>query len=242
MLVTWLFRRLLVLALVLAIPLVGGELAARSLIGDAVASAVRARIGGAPNVSFGARPLLLQLVDGRLADVRIGASGAHLSGLGPLGLSATLHDVHLTHLTSLEGAIGSLTVDARVAPPQVGDMLATAACVGSLPAPLRAALTPAPRIVILPGRIDLLPPAGRAVELRLTPSATGAVVAFALAGLDRGGAPATAGELAALRSQVNCARVLPNLPFGITLRSATAVRGALVLALAGRGASFSALG
>lgn len=235
-------RRVVVLAAVLAVPAVGGELASRALVADAVKSAVQARIGVAPKVEFGSTPVLVQLVRGRLDTVDVSARGAQLGGLPPVALSATLRDVHLTHVARLAGAIGSLTVDARLGPAGVLELLATPSCVGALPADVRSALTAAPRVYLFPGRVDLLPPAGRSVEVRLAPAAAGGGVAFVLSGLDRGSAAASPAALALARARTRCTRVLPSLPFGVRLLSATALTGGLDLTFAGQNASFSAIG
>ncbi len=235
-------RRLLLLAAFLAIPLIAAELIARKLIGDAVAHAVQARIGVAPKVGFGSTPLLLQIVHGRLSTVTVSAAGARIDGLPPLALRATLRDVHLRSLTSLQGAIGSLSIDAKLPAAGVRDLLATPACVDSLPRDVLAALTRSPRVDLFPGRIDLLGPRGRAVELRLRPYAAGTSVRFAVIGLDQSGVAASATELAAVREGTHCSRSLGALPFGVSLVSASADAGALELSFAGSGASFSALG
>jgi len=237
----WLPRRLLVLAILLAIPAVAVELLARKLVGDAVASAVQTRIGVSPHIDFGSTPLLVQLAGGKLNDVSVHASGARIGGLPPVGLAATLRDVHMTHITSLEGAIGSLSVQASLGPAAVRDLLATAGCVRSLPVDLATALTAHPRVDVFPGRIDLLPPSGRAVEVRMRPAAAPTEVSFTVIGLSRGGAPVASAAIAPAPGS-RCARSLPNLPFGVSLRSATAASGALELSFVGSNASFSALG
>jgi hypothetical protein len=242
MLLTRLLRRILVLALVLAVPLVAGEFVARKLIGDAVTSAVRARLGVAPNVSLGSDPVLLQLLHGRIDDATLTASDARIGGLPPVGLTATLRDLHLTGLTSLQGAIGSLSVQARLGPAAVRDLIATAACAGSLPANVRAALTPDPRVRLAHGRVELLPRAGRAVEVRLSPAAAGDRVVFSLVGLERGGAPAATAALLSAQGPLRCGRSLTSLPFGVGLVSARVQDGALRLAFDGTNAEFSALG
>jgi len=236
-------RRLIVLAIALAVPVIAAEFLARKLIGDAVRSAVKARIGVSADVSFGASPVVLALIHGRIDTVTIKARRARIGGLPPLTLSATLHDVHLKNLTSLQGAIGSLTLDVRVTAGQVLELLATPGCVSSLPAPVRGALGGSPRVLLFPGRIDLLPARGRAGEVRLAPLvASRDTVAFHVTGLELGGAPASPATLAAARAQVRCSRTLPGLPFGVALNSATVGRGALSLHLSGSGATFSALG
>ena len=242
LLLTPILRRLLVMAVVLAIPLVACELIARKLIGDAVKSAVRARVGVASSVSFGSSPILLQLIHGRIDTVTVGATDARIQGLPPLRLNATLHDVHLANLTSLQGGIGSLTIDAHLSPGGVRLLLATPTCVEALPASLRRPLSAVPRVYVFPGRIDLLPPRGRSVEVRLAPLARAGSLVFVISAVDRRGVPASAATLALIRRRTQCSRSLPNLPFGVSLASATAATGALELAFTGTNASFSAIG
>ncbi len=235
-------RRLLLLAAFLAVPVIAGELVARKLIGDAVKHAVQARIGVAPKISFGSTPLLVQIAHGSLNAVSISAAGARIDGLPPLALSGTLRDVHLSSLTGLQGAIGSLSIELKLAANGVRELLATPACIDALPQGVLAALTRSPRVDLFAGRIDLLPPRGRAAEVRLRAYASGASVRFAIIGLDQGGAPMSAAQLASARAGTRCSRALSNLPFGVSLVSASAAPGALELAFAGSGASFSALG
>jgi len=154
-------RRLLHLAIFVAILAVGAELLARKLIGDAVTHAVATRIGVSPKIGFGSTPLVVQIARGSLGDVTLSAQGARIDGLGPLSLSGTMRDVHLRSLTGLQGAIGSLEVDAGLPPPVVLGILASAPCAQSLPAVVRSGLTSRPRVAIFPGRVDLLPPSGR---------------------------------------------------------------------------------
>ena len=235
-------RRLLYLAIFVAILAVGAELLARKLIGDAVTHAVAARIGGSAKVGFGSTPLVVQIARGSLGDVSVSATGARIDGLGPLSLSGTLRDVHLQSLTGLQGAIGSLQLAAGAPPSVVLDMLATPACLKSLPAAVRSGLTSRPRVEIFPGRVDLLPPRGRAAEVRLRPYAAGSSVRFAISSIELRGAPAPAAAVREARTGASCSRDLSNLPFAVGLVSARATSGALALAFGGRGASFSALG
>jgi hypothetical protein len=235
-------RRLLYLAIFVALLAVAGEFLARKLIGDAVSHAVAARIGVSPKVGFGSTPLVVQIARGSLGDVSLSAKSAHLDGLGPLRLSGTLHDVHLRSLTSLQGAIGSLEVHAAAGPTVVLGMLATAPCTRSLPAAVRAGLTDSPRAAIFPGRVDLLPPQGRAAEVQLRPYASGHSVRFTISAIELAGVPASATALRAARAGASCSRPLSNLPFGVELVSARALSGTLALSFTGRGASFSAIG
>jgi hypothetical protein len=235
-------RRLLLLAAFLAVPLIAAELIARKLIGDAVAHAVQARIGVAPKIGFGSTPLLLQIIHGRLSEVTVSAERAHIDGLPPLALTATLRDVHLRSVTGLEGAIGALRIEAQLPPDGVRDLLATPACVDPLPPAILAGLTRSPRVELFPGRIDLLAPRGRASEVRFRPYAAGSSVDFAVIGLEQAGAPVAATTLAAVRERTHCSRALDASPFGVSLVSARALAGALELSFAGSDASFSALG
>jgi hypothetical protein len=227
-------RRLLILFAVLAVPVVAAEILARHFIGAAVSSAVASRIGTHAHVSFGSTPILVQIAHGRLDDVSVSAANATIGGLGPLRLDASLRDVHLANVTALQGAIGSLRVVADAPPRVVGAMLAAPSCLLAITPTLRARLTRDPRIVVLPGRIDLLPPQGRGAEVRFVPSAAASAVRFRVSAAQVGGVP-----VARPRS---CERRLAGLPFGVALRSAQAREGVLVLGFRGHGASFSALG
>jgi len=236
-LLSGLLRRLVILALVLAIPLVACELVARKLIGDAIAGAVKARIGAAPKIGLGSSPILLQLVDGHIDTATVSASGARIGGLPPMSLTATLRDVHIAHLTSLEGAIGSLSIEARLGPRSVRDLLAARSCLAVLPAAERAGLGARPRVDIFPGRIDLLPATGRASEVRLVPTVAGDGINFTVTALERSGAPQP------LPVPVpSCTRALPDLPFGVTPRTASATSGALEVGFAASDVTFSAIG
>jgi hypothetical protein len=84
------FRKLVYVVLVFAIPLIAGEFIARSLLGDAVNSAIVSRIGGKAQVGFGTTPVLLQLVNGHLSDVSVSESKAQIGGLPTLAFNATL--------------------------------------------------------------------------------------------------------------------------------------------------------
>lgn len=239
MLLIGLVRRLVMLAVILAIPAAVGEFVVRKVVGAAVASAVSTRIGASAHVNLGSGPVLLELAHGRLNGVIVSASGARIAGLPPVALTATLNDVHLTHLTSLQGAIGSLRVDARVGPAGVRDLLAGSSCVSGLPSALRSALTATPRVLLFPGRIDLLPPAGRAAEVRLRPVAGVGGLSFVVIGVDRAGVPA---PVSTVRAPVLCTRTLGTLPFGARLASVAATAGTLDVEMRATGASFSALG
>ena len=203
-----LVRRLVVLAAILAIPVIAGEFIVRKLVGDAVASALRSRIGVAAHVNLGSGPVLLELAKGRLNGVTVSARRARIAGLPPATLTATLNDVHLTNVTSLEGAIGSLRVDARVGSAGVGELLASPSCTDALPADLRSALTATPRVLLFPGRIDLLAPSGRRTEVRLRPLARPSGLAFAVIGIERAG---VASPVNAVSAPVLCVRALASL-------------------------------
>ena len=227
-LILWLVRRLAILALLLAIPLVVGELVARKLVGDAVRSQVMARFGGAPSVGFGSTPLLLQLVEGHI-NVNMSDTQAAISGLPPVSLTASFSDIRLTSLLGVHGVIGSVSAQASLGPAGVRDLLATSGCITALPATVAADLTDHPRVRIARGRVTLLPPHGRAVVVRVVPSAVGNKVDFNAASR-AGGAPA---------GSAACVASLGSLPFALALDSATAEHGSLDLALAGRGARFT---
>ena len=124
--------------------------------------------------------------------------------------------MHLTNLTSLQGAIGSLSVDARARRRRRARPARDPACIGALPADVRGALTATPRVLLFPGRIDLLPPAGARVEVRLRPLARRGGLAFAVIGVERAGVAVDGQRGAAHRCC--CARTLGSLPFGVARR------------------------
>jgi hypothetical protein len=234
-------RRLAVLAIVLAIPLVAGELVARKLLGDAVRSAVVARIGGSAQISFGSTPVLWQLVHGHL-NVSVTAARVDFRGLPPVSLRGQLDDIHLTSLTSLQGAIGAVTVEAKLGPDGVRDLLSSPRCIDSLPSSLAAALTARPRVLIFPGHVSLLPPVGRSAELRLRPRALGGSVDFHVIAVVLNSAPVAPSTLDAVAAQADCVRQLGDLPFGLRLAHAGAGSGAVTLGFAASDSSFSAAG
>jgi hypothetical protein len=232
----WIARRLLPLAIVLAVVLGAGEYLARQLVGDAVKSAIRDRIGGSPHVGFGSTPLLLELLRGHLDGVSVSEAHAQLGDLPPVAFDATLDNVHLSSLTRLSGDIGQITLRARLGPRAVLELFATPACVESLAPALHADLTPASRVILAGDRIALLPPHGRAFELRLFPVALGGVLSFHPTALALDRAPVSA---AALAAHVDCLRTITGLPYGLRLTQAAVLPGALDLVFASTDARFS---
>lgn len=237
-LIVWIVRKLAVIALLLAVPAVAGELIARKLVGDTVRSAVVARFGGSPSVSFGTAPLLWQLLRGRLDDVSVTDSSVSIGGLPPASATANFDNVHVTNLIGLHGVIGVVQVAASLGPAAVRDLLATRSCAGGLPDGIGATLTADPRVAIVPGHVSLLPPRGHSVQIRLVPSAVNGALVFHLIGLVEDGADASAATVNALGSQSDCTRTLPGLPFNLRLTSASANAGAVLLGLRGSGSQF----
>jgi hypothetical protein len=231
-LIVWLVRRLAVLALLLAIPVVVGELVARKLAGDAVKSQVKAAFGGSPSVDFGSTPLLEQLVEGHVS-VNISDANAAIAGLPPVALTASFDDIRLTSLLGLHGVIGSVAATAGLGPVHVRDLLAASGCFGALPAGVDAALTARPRVKIAVGHISVLPPHGRAAVVRIVPSAVANRLDLSVVRVDLGGQAAADG------SQPGCVASVGSLPFGLSLAAASATRGSLALTFRGSGARFS---
>jgi hypothetical protein len=238
-LIAWLARRLLVVVVILALPLVIGELLARKLIGDAVASTLAARFGGSPRVGFGSKPLLLELLDGHLDELTVSDARAHLGGLPPVALSASFRDVHVTSLTALRGATGPVTVRASLDATVVRDLLAVAGCTRSLPADVSEALGADPRILLLAGHVSLLPVDGDAAELRLVPVLFHDAVAFRVIGVLLAGAAVPVATLRSVAAGTDCVRPLGSLPFNLRLDGVTAAPGAVQLDLRAAGASFA---
>lgn len=224
-------RRLVILAVVLAIPAVALELVARKVVGDAVASQVKTAFGGAPAVDFGSTPLLEQIAEGHL-NVTITDAHAAVAGLPPVALSASFDDVHMTSLLGLHGRIGSVTATAGLGPHRVRALLSSSGCIAALPANELAALTNRPRVRIGIGHITLLPPHGRAVVVRIVPVESQDKLAFNVASVTAAGQ-----ALAGVRA--GCAVGVGALPFGLTFTGASATKGLLELAFSGHGASFT---
>jgi LmeA-like phospholipid-binding len=235
-------RRLLFLVLFLAVPLVAAEVVARKLLGHAVANAVSARIGGSPQVSFGTTPVLWQIIHGELNDVAVSDKHADLGGLPPMAVSASLHQIHITSVTSLDGAVGRISIHAGLPPRSVLAMLATPACIESLPASVVGGLTDQPRVLIFANHISVLPPSGRAAELRLSPAAIDGSIDFRLIGLIEDGENVSSASLDSVAASVTCTRSAADLPFNLRLVSARARPGVLRLGFSAGSASFSALG
>jgi LmeA-like phospholipid-binding len=235
-------RRLLFLVLFLAVPLIAAEVVARKLLGHAVANAVSARIGGSPQVSFGTTPVLWQIVHGQLNDVQVSDKHVTLGGLPPMALSASLHQIHITSVTTLNGAVGRISLHADLQPRNVLAMLATPACIESLPASVVGALTDHPRVRIVANHISVLPPSGRAAELRLAPAAIDGSIDFRLIGLIDDGEGVSSATLASVAASVTCTRGVEDLPFNLRLINARARSGVLRLGFSAGSASFSALG
>jgi hypothetical protein len=236
------FRRLLFLVLFLAVPLIAAEVVARKLLGHAVANAVSARIGGSPQVSFGTTPVLWQIIHGQLNDVQVSERHVRLGGLPPMAISASLHEIHITSVTSLNGAVGRISLHADLPPRSVLALLATPACLESLPASVAGALTDNPRVLIFPNHISVLPPSGRTAELRLEPAAVDGSIDFRLIGLIEDGASVSSATLDNVAASVTCTRSVNDLPFNLHLVRAHARSGALRLGFSAGSASFSALG
>jgi hypothetical protein len=239
-LIRWVRRTLIMLVVLLAVPLIAGELIARKLVGDAVGSAISSQFGGSPHVSFGSTPLLWQIVGGRLDDVSVSEPEANIVGLPPARLHANFDDVELSSLIGLHGVIGTVAAQANLDPQAVRDLLESDGCVRSLPPSVIAALSRDPRVVIVAGHIAVLPRRGRGAELRFVPSTLGSTIALHLTGVLERGVPVSSSELDVLASQADCLRNVSGLPFALTLVSARAVPGDLELSFAGRRATFSA--
>jgi hypothetical protein len=235
-------RRLLFLALFLALPLVVGEIVVRKFLGSAVKSAIAARIGGSPQVSFGSTPVLWQLVHGHLDDVTVSETDARLGQLPPMTLAASFHDVHITSITGLHGAIGQIDLQTDLQPHSVLDLLATPACIESLPASVLEGLTGHPRLKIFRNHISVLPPSGRVAELRFAPAARANTIVFRLIGLVDSGATSSTATLDSVAAGVTCARTAENLPLNLRLVSARARPGKLLLGFSAPSASFSGIG
>jgi hypothetical protein len=235
-LIAWIVRKLVVIALVIAIPAVAGEFIARKLVGDTVRNVVTARFGGSAKVGFGSTPLLWQLAHGQLDDVTVTEADASIGGLPPLSLTANFEDVRVTDLIGLRGAVQTIEAEASLGPAGVRDLLATGACAGGLPDGIGAALTAGPRVVIRRGHVFLLPPHGRSVELRLVPVAANGALLFDLVGVAEDGAGVSAATVSALGSHADCTRTIGGLPFNLRLTGARATDGILKLAFRGSGA------
>jgi len=234
-LIRFVVRRLLVILAIAAIPLVAGELIARKLVGDAVKSAVAARFGGQPAVSFGSTPLLWQLVNGRLDDVTVTEAGADVGGLPPVSVTANFENVTVQKLIGLHGLVAAVAVTASLDRNGVRELLRASPCAGELPDGIGAALTAGPRVRLHAGAITLLPPRGRAVLVRLVPSAVDGELDLRLVRVVAHGASVAPGSLGPAGG---CLVPLHDLPFRLTLASAGAMPGALRLELRGSRAEF----
>ena len=122
------------------------------------------------------------------------------------------------------------------------DLLATPACIESMPSGRAGRAHRDPACPLFPGRVDLLPPSRARGRGAPAPQAAGDAVVFRLSGLERVGAPASSATLARAQARTSCSRSLPGLPFGISLPLRDRPHRRARLAFAGTNATFSALG
>jgi LmeA-like phospholipid-binding len=219
-LLIWLVRRLALLALVLAIPLVIGELVARRLVGDAVASQLRSHFGGShASVGFGSTPLLLQLIDGHI-DANASIARVQIAKLPPAALQVSFDDVRLSSLLGLRGVAGSVLAHVSLGPDAVGRLLWNGGCAGELPPQLAADLANSPRIAIGRGRVKIH---GDGAGLDVVPTRVGRTIDFTSVSAPR----------------VACTISVGAAPYGLALAGTSASDGALVVTFRARGVRFA---
>ncbi|WP_051406987.1 DUF2993 domain-containing protein [Nocardia sp. CNY236] len=107
-------RRTLLIALsvvvvLLATVLIGGELYARHAVASCISTQFEKEMGSEVDVSFGAKPMLVTWMDGKLSSVRVDADDANFGRAVGMSVHAVLHDVDVADQNG--GVIGSSSAD-----------------------------------------------------------------------------------------------------------------------------------
>jgi hypothetical protein len=101
----------LVIACVLAVgvaALLGGELYTRHRANSVVAEIAECEVNDQASVSFGARPLLLQVMAGSYSGISIQTAGSQIRQAKGMKVDLHIDDLHLQNTMNSRGTIGSL--------------------------------------------------------------------------------------------------------------------------------------
>ncbi|TLF96632.1 DUF2993 domain-containing protein [Nocardia cyriacigeorgica] len=109
-------RRTLVIALVavavlLATVLVGGEAYARHAVSSCVSSQFEKEMGSKIDVGFGAKPMLVTWVDGKLPEINVNSDDVKFGPAVGMHVAATFRDIEVTDNGRGGAAIGRSTAD-----------------------------------------------------------------------------------------------------------------------------------
>lgn len=109
-------RRAIVIAVVTALvlvaaALVGGEAYARHHIASCISSQFEKEMGSRINVGFGAKPLLVTWIDGKVSRMDVDSEGAEFGPALDMRVHARFHDIEMPKGSSSGSTIGSSEAD-----------------------------------------------------------------------------------------------------------------------------------
>ncbi|MET9491727.1 LmeA family phospholipid-binding protein [Nocardia sp. NPDC006630] len=97
----------LVLVLVVVGALAGGEAYARNKVGNCISSQFEQQMGSKIDVSFGAKPMLLTMIDNKVGSVTVDSDDTKFGPAVGMTVHATFHDIELQDGGKAGGTIGS---------------------------------------------------------------------------------------------------------------------------------------
>lgn len=111
-------RRTAVIAVITALVLVagaliGGEAYARHRIASCISSQFEKEMGSKINVGFGAKPLLITMVDGKVSRMDVDSEGAEFGPAVDMQVHAQFHDIEMPEGSNSGSTIGSSDADVR---------------------------------------------------------------------------------------------------------------------------------
>ncbi|MEU7215432.1 LmeA family phospholipid-binding protein [Nocardia iowensis] len=102
---------LIVIAILLATILVGGEAYARHTVSRCVSTQFEKEMGSKIDVSFGAKPMLITWIDGKVPTVTVNSDDTKFGPAAGMVVHAKFHDVEVTDNGRGGGVIGSSAAD-----------------------------------------------------------------------------------------------------------------------------------
>lgn len=98
-------------AVLVAAALIGGEAYARNRIASCISSQFEKEMGSQINVGFGAKPLLVTMVDGKVSRMDVDSEGAEFGPAVDMQVHAQFHDIQMPEGSNSGSTIGSSNAD-----------------------------------------------------------------------------------------------------------------------------------